>query len=247
MLGAQEWLSNNHYKLTQEQRGSHIDTSKMEEVKLLGSWSSPFSCRVIWALKLKGIPYQYVEEDLSNKSPLLLQYNPVHKKIPVFVHGGKPICESMVILEYIEETWPHNPLLPNNPYDRASARFWAKFVEDKGIIIWTMFRTSGEEHEKARQGSLEMLRTIEEHALGDKKFFGGENVGMVDIALGWIAYWLEVMEEIIGVKLLEAESFPRLHSWKKNFKEVSEIKENLPDQDKMIVLFKHLREMLLSY
>ncbi|KAL7209798.1 hypothetical protein ACSBR1_031376 [Camellia fascicularis] len=202
----------------------------MEEVKLLGSWSSPFSCRVIWALKLKGISYQYVEEDLSNKSPLLLQYNPIHKKIPVFVHGGKPICESMVILEYIEKTWPHNPLLPNNPYDRASARFWAKFIEDK-----------------ARQGSLEMLRTVEEHALGDKKFFGGESVRMVDIALGWIAYWLEVIEEIVGVKLLEAESFPRLHSWKKNFKEVSEIKENLPDRDKMFVLFKHLREMLLSY
>ncbi|CAL5416585.1 unnamed protein product [Camellia sinensis] len=219
--------------MTQEQRGSHVDTSKMEEVKLLGAWASPFSCRVIWALKLKGIPYQYVEEDLSNKSPLLLQYNPVHKKIPVFVHGGKPICESMVILEYIEETWPQNPLLPNNPYDRASARFWAKFVEDKGIIIWTMFRTSGEEHEKARQGSLEMLRTIEEHALGDKKLFGGESVGMVDIALGWIAYWLEVIEEIVGVKLLEAESFPRLHSWIKNFKEVSEIKENLPDRDKI--------------
>ncbi|KAJ8763966.1 hypothetical protein K2173_003748 [Erythroxylum novogranatense] len=217
-----------------------------EEVKLIGTWLSPYSCRVIWALKLKGISYEYIEEDLSNKSALLLQYNPVHKKVPVLVHGGKPICESMIILEYIDETWPHNPLLPSDPYERAKARFLIKFIEDKGRTLWPIYRTKGEEQEKAVKESLEILQTIEENISGEKKFWMGDDISMVDIAYGGVAYWLDVMEQVGGVKVFEPHKFPRLSSWIRNFKEASVFKDNLPDREKMVAVLKHRREMIVG-
>ncbi|KAF9673653.1 hypothetical protein SADUNF_Sadunf10G0046400 [Salix dunnii] len=215
----------------------HPDLIKtMSEVKLYGFWPSPFSQRIIWALKLKGVEYEYIEEDLSNKSESLLKYNPVHKKIPVLIHGDKPIAESLVILEYIEETWPENPLLPKDPYERAMARFWIQYGVDTVAALGalTFYQGSGEELKKAAKELLESLKILEEQGLGDKKFFGGESMNLVDISYGALGYWLAAVEEAKGVKVLEPSTLPRLHAWAKNLNELPVVKENIPASDKIL-------------
>ena len=110
------------------------------EVVLLDFWPSMFGMRVRIALAEKGIEYEYKEEDLRNKSPLLLEMNPVHKKIPVLIHNGKPVCESLIIVQYIDEVWKDkSPLLPTDPYQRAHSRFWADFVDKKVRFLPFLF------------------------------------------------------------------------------------------------------------
>ncbi|KAJ8436191.1 hypothetical protein Cgig2_021862 [Carnegiea gigantea] len=209
-----------------------------EGVKLYGLWASPFSRRVEIALKLKGIPYDYIEEHLQNKSPDLLKYNPVHKKIPVLVHNGKPIAESQVILEYIDETWTGYPIMPADPYDRAMARFWAKFIDDKCIPpIWKSFWEAEEEQGTAFKEALENLNLLEKE-LERKKFFGGEKAGFVDIVANFIAYWVGALQEATGKEVLTKEKYPCLFKWGQDFASCSIINENLPPRDRLIAALK---------
>ncbi|RVW98421.1 putative glutathione S-transferase [Vitis vinifera] len=75
-----------------------------DHIVLLDFLGSPFGMRVRLALAAKGIEYQIEEEDSTqSKSSLLLKLDTVHKKIPVLIHNGKPICESLIIVAYIDE------------------------------------------------------------------------------------------------------------------------------------------------
>ncbi|KAF3580788.1 hypothetical protein DY000_02030171 [Brassica cretica] len=71
------------------------------------------------------------EEDVKLDGQKLLGLNPVYKKVPVLVHKGKILLESQLILEYIDQTWTNNPILPQDPYEKAMALFWAKVVDEQ--------------------------------------------------------------------------------------------------------------------
>ncbi|XP_043693270.1 probable glutathione S-transferase [Telopea speciosissima] len=205
----------------------------MAEVKLFGFWGSPFSSRVQMALKLKGVSYEYIEEDLPNKSPSLLKYNPIHKKIPVLLHKEKPIAESLVILEYIDETWEGYSIMPEDPYERAMVRFWVKFLDEKFLgAAWKACWGEGKEQEKAMEDAQEVLTTLENELKG-KKFFGGDNIGLVDIAANFIAFWVGVIQDVVGINLIEEDTFPTLFKWSEEFLSCEVVKGCLPPKDKL--------------
>ncbi|CAI9760801.1 unnamed protein product [Fraxinus pennsylvanica] len=79
---------------------------------------------------------------------------------------------SLVILEYIDETWEGPSLWPGDPYERATARFWAKFFDEKCVpAMWKVCWSKGEEQEKLKEECMELLKILES-TLSGKKFFG---------------------------------------------------------------------------
>ncbi|XP_051135188.1 glutathione S-transferase U25-like [Andrographis paniculata] len=199
-----------------------------DEVIVLGTVFSMFSMRVRVALSEKGIKYEYREEDLGNKSPLLLQTNPIHKKIPVLIHNGKPICESLIILEYIDEVWKDkSPLLPSNPYQRAQARFWADLVDKKVYTsasnIW---RKKGEELEEGKKEFIEVLKLFEAE-LGDKPYFGGDRFGFLDVALVTYYNWFQAIEICGNISI--KEHCPKLMAWGERCMEKESVAKSAAD------------------
>ncbi|XP_059438704.1 probable glutathione S-transferase [Corylus avellana] len=207
-----------------------------DEVVLLDFWASLFGMRVRIALAEKGIEFEYKDEDLRNKSELLLKMNPVHKKIPVLIHNGKPVCESLIIVQYIDEVWnDKSPLLPSDPYQRAHARFWADFVDQKVYAVGkNLFSKKGEDQEAAKKDFLEIYKTLEGE-LGDKPYFGGEIFGLVDIALVPFYSWFYVYETL--GKLSMAAECPKIIEWAKRCLLKESVAKSLPDQKKVYKAF----------
>ncbi|XVF79336.1 hypothetical protein PTKIN_Ptkin14bG0213300 [Pterospermum kingtungense] len=213
-----------------------------EELVLLDFWASMFGMRVRIALAEKGIKYEYKEEGLWDKSDLLLKMNPVHKKIPVLIHNSKPVCESLIQVQYVDEVW-HNqsPLLPSDPYQRAVARFWADFVDkkiyDAGKKIWM---TKGEEQAAAKKEFIECLKLLEGE-LGDKTYFGGDNLGYVDVALVTYYCWFYAYEKC-GNFTIEEEC-PKLIAWVKRCMQKESVSKSLADQEKVYDFVLHLKKL----
>uniref|UniRef100_A0A0E0MA19 Glutathione S-transferase n=1 Tax=Oryza punctata TaxID=4537 RepID=A0A0E0MA19_ORYPU len=224
------------------------------ELKLLGTWASPYVSRVKLALHLKGQSYEYVveEDHFNNKSELLLSSNPVHKKVPVMIHNGKPICESLIIMEYIDEAFPcaEASLLPADPHDRAVARFWATYIDDKLVPSWKQ-AFSGKTGEEKAEGMSHTLAAVdaleaamEECSSKGKPFFGGDTVGYLDVALGGLLSWLHGTEELCGAKILDAAKTPLLSAWARRFGELDAAKVALPDVGKLVKFAKMRRAQL---
>ncbi|BAT99330.1 Glutathione S-transferase [Vigna angularis] len=221
------------------------------DLKLLGGWFSPYALRVQIALNLKGVDYEVIEETLNPKSQLLLKSNPVHKKIPVLLHADKTICESAIIVEYIDEVWTHAPpILPQNAYDRANARFWVAYIDDKwfsalkGILMAEENDEAKEAEFKEAEEVFERMEEVMNKGSEGKAFFGGDTIGFIDIGFGSFLSWIRVLEKMNARKLIDENKHPGLIRWTENFAAHPAVNGLIPDTDKLIEVAKAFNQTL---
>lgn len=89
-------------------------------------WRSSAAYRVRIALNLKGLPYKIVPIHLvkDGGQQHLADFRSLNPQglVPVLIHEGKVITQSMAICEYLDECFEACPLLPGNALQRARTR-----------------------------------------------------------------------------------------------------------------------------
>jgi glutathione S-transferase len=95
---------------------------------LCGFAVSNYYNKVKLALLEKGVPFQE-ELNWAAKDEATLAASPLGKVPFLRAEDGTPLCESQVIMEYIEELHPTPPLMPADPLQRAKVRELAQFVD----------------------------------------------------------------------------------------------------------------------
>lgn len=218
------------------------------KVRLHGLWASPYVRRVRIALEIKGIPYEYLEENMKKKSQLLLQHNPILKKVPVLIHGGNPIAESLVILEYIADTWKYSPyLLPQDPYPRSMVRFWADFMHNQIFVpLNNIIVRQGIEEEKAINEFKQGLSLLEENMKvifpSDQPTSVDEEMGLLDILLSTLPSIIHGEEEAFDLKLIDHERYPLTCSRMTSLCGLPVVEDTAPSHHRLIKFYRAYRK-----
>jgi maleylpyruvate isomerase len=96
-------------------------------MKLHGYFRSSASYRVRIALNLKGLTAEHLPHHLrkgEQRDPAYLAINP-QGLVPTLDDGGAILTQSLAIIEWLDETHPEPPLLPQDPLRRAKVRAFA--------------------------------------------------------------------------------------------------------------------------
>jgi glutathione S-transferase len=197
-------------------------------IKLYDAVPSSNSDRVKIVLHEKGLAYERVTLNLAKrdqKKPEFLRLNP-YGKVPVIDDGGRVLFESCIINEYLDEKYPHPPLMPKDPYLRGRGRVLVDYglnrLHDPYFALRNeiFFKNESERNASLMEESRGTLRDLLwylEDALGDKPHFLGE-LSLADVDL-WPRFG-----RMVDYGVLPAASLPRLTAWVERMKERPSIK-----------------------
>jgi RNA polymerase-associated protein len=102
-------------------------------MKLYSNSIDPFSHRCRIVLFEKGMDFEVIDVDLSNKPEDLSILSP-YSDSPVLVERDLVLTDANIINEYIDERFPHPQLMPADPVMRARARLFLKDFENQLFV-----------------------------------------------------------------------------------------------------------------
>ena len=161
----------------------------------------PYCARARIVLAEKGVEYETVEVDLTDRPAWIYEKNATGR-VPVLEEGDWLLPESAVIMEYLEERYPAPALLPADAADRALARLWI-FRHDDFSGAYYRLRL-GEDGAAGRFA--EQLAHLD-GALGERPWLGGDEYGLADIAY---VPWVLRARDSLGVSL---DEYPAVADW----------------------------------
>lgn len=181
-------------------------------LKLISHKLCPYVQRAVIALSEKGVPFERIDIDLSNKPDWFLKISPLGKT-PVLLVGDHAIFESAVILEYLEETQA-KPLHPGNALRRAEHRAWIEFGSTVLNDIAGLYAAADEATFKAKVTQLEQRFARLETRVVAAPWFDGEHFSLVDAVFGPVFRYFDVFDGIADFGILAGR--PNLARWRQS-------------------------------
>lgn len=149
--------------------------------------------RVRLVLAAKGVTYDLIPVDPQNPPEDLIDLNPYHS-VPTLVERELVLYAASVVSEYLDERYPHPPLMPIDPLSRARLRVAAVRIEKDWLtevdVIRGGSRSADTARKRLRQSLLSALPLFKA-----SRFFLNPEMSLVDCLVApviWRLPWLEI-------------------------------------------------------
>lgn len=114
-------------------------------------------------------------------------------------------------------------------------RVFVKILFQLLVAAMNFIKSKGNEQDVIEE--IRELLSLLQNELGNKKFFGGESIGLVDIAANTVALWLDVIQEGVGKEIFTKDTYPKLFNWIEEYTNCSIVKETLPQKADLLAYF----------
>ncbi|WP_373019785.1 glutathione S-transferase N-terminal domain-containing protein [Thiomicrorhabdus sp.] len=169
---------------------SDIPITKRSVMVLFSDPKSPSSHRVRLVAKEKDIPLEVISVEEGNLPEDLLELNP-YGTLPTLVDRDLVLYDPQVIIEYLDERFPHPPLMSVDPISKARARQMLRQIEKEWYpLVETVSNSQDpEEVKKARRDLLERLIQLIP-VFDHKPYFMNDEYSLVDVSMAVLLWRL---------------------------------------------------------
>ena len=206
--------------------------AKRSSMTFYSDGTSHYSHRVRIVLAEKGVTVETIDVDPDEKPEDLSTLNP-YNTLPTLVDRDLVLYEADIMMEYLDERFPHPPLFPVYPVARAMSRLWIyRIRQDWCPMVDALMANKGTpaQLEKARKDLRDSLVSMAP-IFGEKPYFMSDEFTIVDCCVTPILWRLPVM----GIELPKNKTTKPLFEYRDRLFERESILMSLSEQEKEMV------------
>jgi len=168
-----------------------VSLNKRTSMALFSDPIDHYCQRVRIVLEEKGISSEIIDTDKNNIHAEILEVSP-YSTLPVLVDRDVCLYDSVTLMEYLDERFPHPPLLPVYPVARANIRLYIKRIANDWCSIFDRLidEKLKEAEEKKLKKQLKALIVAANPIFKEKAFFMNEEFSLVDCCIAPILWRL---------------------------------------------------------
>lgn len=178
-----------------------VVASRRSVITLYSGSKDLFSHRVRIVLAEKGVGVDVIEVNMDSRPEELMEINP-YGTVPTLVDRDLVLYRSQIIMEYLDERFPHPPLLPVYPVARAKSRLMIARIDKDWYSLVEKIQFGDEEVSSAAKKQLQESLLSVVPVFMNSKFFLSEEFSLIDCCIAPILWRLPAL----GIELPAAKA-----------------------------------------